>query len=258
MQSSFKQKMIKSLLDVYLLPVKINNKVKRFAQEVTLIDTVAHLRKPVQYLQSKNLLSKTPVIVDIGGAEGDTTAFFLNLLPSCVVYNFEANPQMAEVIRKRFANSNVRSHAIALSDKENILTFHITDNLLSSSYKFINGNPQFQTVQTIQVQALPLDSILANETAVNEIDILKLDVQGAELDVLNGARNTLKKTKIIVVEQAVQSPYSGGSIYFEVDQFLRGAGFDLLDIVITYRKDGLILSEFDSIYIQKKYNTQSV
>ena len=94
---------------------------------------------------------------------------------------------------------------------------------------------------------------MEKENSINEIDILKLDVQGAELDVLKGANQTLKKTKMLIVEQSVESPYIGGSKYYEVDSFLRESGFDLLDIIITYRKDGFVLTEFDSIYIQKKY-----
>jgi hypothetical protein len=49
--------MIKSILDAYLFPIKINNKLKRFAQEVILIDAAAHLSKPVRYLHLKKLLS---------------------------------------------------------------------------------------------------------------------------------------------------------------------------------------------------------
>ena len=72
---------------------------------------------------------------------------------------------------------------------------------------------------------------------------------------LRGASETLKKTKMLIVEQSVRSPYEGGSMYYEVDNYLRNAGFELLDIIITFRKEGLILTEYDSIYIQNKYNS---
>ena len=144
---------------------------------------------------------------------------------------------------------------MALSDKEGNLAFHIADNSLSSSYKIISENKQFQTLKSIIVPSFPLDTIMFKENKIMEIDILKLDVQGAELDVLNGAKETIKKTKMIVVEQSVRSPYEGGSMYYEVDNYLRNEGFELLDIIITFRKDGLVLTEYDSIYIQNKINT---
>jgi FkbM family methyltransferase len=253
MPVSYKQKLVKFLLDIYLYPVRINNRLKRFVQEVNLIDTEAHLHKPIKYLTAKKILSKNPVIIDVGAAHGDTTAYFLKLIPGCQVYNFEANPDLAAEIKKRFANQPVKTYPVALSDKADKLTFHIADNEFSSSYKEYNDNEQFQNIKSVDVDAIPLDTIMNEENSVNEIDILKLDVQGAELDVLRGANQTLKKTKMLIVEQSVDSPYIGGSKYYEVDNFLRDSGFDLLDIVITYRKDGLVLTEFDSIYIQKKY-----
>ena len=255
MKIPIKQKIIKSILDLYLLPVKANAKLKRFVQEVVLMDTAAHLSKPIQFLQSRNLISSNPVIVDIGGANGDTTSYFLRKLPHCRVFTFEANPELASGIKKRFANEAVTVHSMALSDKEGNLAFHIADNSLSSSYKIISENKQFQTLKSIIVPSFPLDTIMFKENKIMEIDILKLDVQGAELDVLNGAKETIKKTKMIVVEQSVRSPYEGGSMYYEVDNYLRNAGFELLDIIITFRKDGLVLTEYDSIYIQNKINT---
>lgn len=77
MMSSLTKKILKSILDVYLFPVKINSKIKRFAQEVIVIDSEAHLRKSIQFLQTNKLLKKNPVIIDIGGANGDVTKFFL-------------------------------------------------------------------------------------------------------------------------------------------------------------------------------------
>ena len=56
---------------------------------------------------------------------------------------------------------------------------------------------------------------------IAKIDIFKLGVQGAELVVLRSAQQTLKKTKLLIVEQSVRSPYTKGSLYNEVDDFLR-------------------------------------
>ena len=254
MPDSLKQKLINSFLNIYLFPVKISARLKKYVREVTLMDAASHLSKPVHYLKSHNLVDKNSVVIDIGGASGDTTSYFLKLLPESRVFTFEANPQLAEKIKNKFNNEKVKVFGIALSDKNTELTFYVTDNSLSSSYKPILKNEQFQTTQSIKVPARTLDSIMQNEENISTIDILKIDVQGAESDVLNGAGETLKKTKLVIVEQSVRSPYQGASMYFEVDEFLRTANFDLLDIVITYRKDGLVLTEFDSIYINKKYS----
>ena len=258
MTGTFKQKLIKSLLDIYLSPVKSNSRLKRYVQEVILMDTAAHLSKPVLFLQSKKLLSKNPVVIDIGGANGDSTEYFLKMIPNSRIYTFEANPDLASRIKERFADKSVHAYSMALSDKEGKLTFHITDNSLSSSYKTISANNQFRTVNSVEVISSPLDTVMEKEKDVSEVDILKLDVQGAESDVIRGATNTLQKTKMIIVEQSVRTPYEGGSMYYEVDDMIRKAGFELLDVIITFRKDGLILTEYDSIYTNKKYYSEKV
>lgn len=253
MSESLKKNVFKSLIDLYLSPVKSSNRLKRYIQEVVLMDAASHLSKPVQFLKRNNLISKRPVILDIGGENGDTTEYFLKLLPGSKVYNFEANPELASKIKERFTGREVNSYSLALSDKPGKLKFHITDNSYNSSYKTITGNEQFRTVKSVEVVATPLDSIMENEKDVNEIDIIKLDVQGAEADVICGASKTLAKTKLIIVEQTVRTSYEGASMYYEVDDLIRKAGFNLLDIIVTFRKDGLILSEYDSIYINNKY-----
>ncbi len=252
MTRTLTKKILKSILDIYLSPVKINSKIKRYAQEVILIDTEAHLSKAIQYLKSNNLIRKNPVIIDIGGANGDATNFFLKAFPLSRVLIFEAIPELAAQLKKKFVNLNVETFALALSDRKGTVTFNVADNLLSSSYKKIWENKQFNTLKTVEVPSLPLDVVMDKFKDILEIDILKLDVQGAELDVLSGARQTLQKTKMLIVEQSVRSNYNGGSLYFEVDELLRLAEFELLDIIITYRKDGLVLNEFDSIYIKNK------
>ena len=248
MTASLKQKFVKFILDLYLYPIKLNTNLKRYVREVILMDASEHLRKPVRFLKSNKLIGKNPVIIDIGGANGDTTSFFLKSIPHCIVYTFEAIPELALQIKNRFINQNVEISAMALSDKEGHIIFHVTDNFLSSSYKSINNNNQFHTTKSIEVPSSPLDIVLDEKKNISEIDILKLDVQG-------GAQQTLKKTKLLIVEQSVRSPYTGGSLYNEVDDFLRQNEFVLLDIVITYRNKGTILKEFDSIYINQKYKS---
>jgi FkbM family methyltransferase len=250
---SFIKKTFDQLLRIYLSPVKASEKLFRYTKEVVLLDEGEHLNKAIRFLKFHNLLQQNPVTLDIGGADGSATAHFLENFPGCRGYVFEANPQMAEKVRERFQNKPVVVHNMALSDKPGNLIFHITDNAWSSSYKTIIKNEQFNIVKSVEVPADSLDN-MARKEGLGSIDIIKLDVQGAELDVLNGGKETLAKTKLIVVEQTIRSTYQGGSEYYEVDNKLRELGFVLLDIITMYRKDGFVLNEFDSIYINRNLN----
>ena len=86
------------------------------------------------------------------------------------------------------------------------------------------------------------------------IDILKLDVQGAELSVLQGATGILKEVSFVQFEASVIEYNKGGSCYYQVDEYLRDHGFYLYDMGDLQRNKGLFRSngvgQYDSIYIR--------
>jgi methyltransferase, FkbM family len=62
--------------------------------------------------------------------------------------------------------------------------------------------------------------------ALPQIDLLWMDVQGAEAQVLRGAENTLGKTRSVFLEIAlVQSPYKGAELFHGLEQTLTKFGF---------------------------------
>lgn len=81
----------------------------------------------------------------------------------------------------------------------------------------------FQVVRTQQVQTTRLDDI--PETA--DVDLLKVDVQGAEMMVFEGAPQRLKSALIVDVEVEFIPLYKNQPLFGEIDVFLRGRGFTL-------------------------------
>jgi FkbM family methyltransferase len=92
--------------------------------------------------------------------------------------------------------------------------------------KFQNLVNLTQVVRTETMQTHRLDDI--PEAA--DADFMKLDVQGAEVDVLNGAEKMLETVTVIHTEVEFVPMYKGQPLFAEVDQRLRQAGFSLLKI----------------------------
>ncbi len=67
----------------------------------------------------------------------------------------------------------------------------------------------------------------AQRGQADPIDVLKVDVQGAELDVLRGAERSLQSVRLVELEVEFQSLYEGQPLFGEVDEFLRRRGFTL-------------------------------
>ena len=108
MTASLKQKFLKLILDLYLYPIKLNTNLKRYVLDVTLMDASERLCKPIMFLKSNKLIGKKHVIIDIGGANGETTSVFLKSIPHCIVYTFEVIPELALKIENRFINRRLK------------------------------------------------------------------------------------------------------------------------------------------------------
>jgi hypothetical protein len=80
------------------------------------------------------------------------------------------------------------------------------------------------------VNAIPLDKL-----ELFGYDFIKIDVQGAELDVLKGAAKTLESVSHILLESSIKQYNIGAPRYFEVGQYLDSIGFELIDFLdFTY------------------------
>jgi len=134
------------------------------------------------------------IFFDVGGFRGITTQFFAKYADQ--VHTFEPMPENVQSI-KQVLNvrkiSNVSVHQIALSNKQDTSDFHIYE---------IKGHNSLGKVQTfskyshtIKVPTATLD-VFAEEHSIEHIDFLKIDVEGFELEVLQGAQRLLAEGKI--------------------------------------------------------------
>src|SRR6185312_4789850 len=71
----------------------------------------------------------------------------------------------------------------------------------------------------------------ARETGTAEVDFIKLNVQGAELDILKAGGKALDTALGLLVEVAFVESYLGRPMFSDIDPFLRGAGFTFFDLL---------------------------
>jgi FkbM family methyltransferase len=137
---------------------------------------------------------------------------------------------------------------VALGTNAGTATLNVAGNWASSSLLPMNprhslAEPRSSYVETQEVEVATLDVASARFLRRDDRVYLKLDVQGAELDVLRGAARTLAQVEVLDVELSVVPLYDGAPLFGDVVSYLDDRGFGLFEIEpgFTHARTGAIL-----------------
>jgi FkbM family methyltransferase len=143
----------------------------------------------------KRVLKRDSNCVDVGCHKGDILKAILQVAPGGTHYAFEPVPTLFDTLTVEFPS--VRVSNVALSNMEGEASFqHVTSNPGYSGLKRRRYDREGETVLHIIVKTAPLDSILP---ANFRLDFLKIDVEGAELQVLQGALKTILRSRPLII-----------------------------------------------------------
>jgi FkbM family methyltransferase len=183
-------------------------------------------------------------IVDIGANRGQFALAVRTLIPSAKVYSFEPLSAPAAKFRKLFAFDNrVVLHQVAIGPKSGTTEMHVSAADDSSSLLPITElkgriHPGTAEINTQPVRVERLSSIV-NPEEIESPALLKIDVQGFELESLKGCVDLLDHFTYVYVECSFIELYRGQAFADEVIEFLRLHGFALIGIHnLSYDKKG--------------------
>ncbi len=176
-------------------------------------------------------LSKISGLIHLGANLGQERFLYdrygLNVL--WIEPNPEIFPQLQQNIAK-FAKQRAIKALIADKNREEV-DFNISSNGgESSSILDLEGHakmwPEVRYTHVIKIEALTLPSLVDEfSIRLSDYQALVMDIQGAELMVLKGAKAILSNFKFIKLEVPDFTAYSGCCTVVEVDAFMRSSGF---------------------------------
>jgi FkbM family methyltransferase len=236
------RKLADILIALYLLPLKVFTRLGLYVKGKILTHE-EHYLVAIDVIR-RYYKSDGGVIVDIGAYDGDSSIFFARALPEHKILAFEPNPlsyQKAKTNIQKY--NNVALFDFGFYKHAGSLDFYVTSNDVSSSLLSIKDFSEISLKTKIKVQVKTLDDFFASYP---NILLLKLDVQGAELDILMSGTETLKKTSLILTEVSVTEMYEGGCLYHELDRFLNAHNFLIHTIISNYNHEGT--KYFDVLY----------
>lgn len=181
------------------------------------------------------LLQNGDVAIDIGANQGlHTYPMARKVKPDGKVYSFEPIPihyhqLLDEISNNKMYASVIQMYPYALSDRDEKMEFIVNlDNTAYCSGFHKNENVSYKNTKKIIVESRKIDSIF---TGLESVKFVKIDVDGAELKVLNGAKNLLRKQRpVIAFECGDFCSKSYGYRSIEIFIFLQSLDYEIYTI----------------------------
>jgi FkbM family methyltransferase len=196
-------------------------------------------------------------IADVGANRGQFTLIARKVFPLAKIHSFEPLAESVLIFKRIFdRDPNVTLHICAIGREKTTATIHVTKDDDSSSLlpitKLQSGMfPGATEKETRQVTVLPLKQALGS-TSIPPASLLKIDVQGFELEVLIGCEDILNRFSHLYIECSFIELYEGQALAHQIIAWLEQRDFILHSVHnMYYQKNGMAL-QGDFLFTQRK------
>lgn len=221
-------------------------------------------KKMISFLKKK--IDKIDFFFDVGAHKGETIKLFNDNFEIKNFYSFEASPLTFEVLKnntnkfkKKYHNTQIFIKNLALgSEKKKIVIKHLIESS-SSTIRTINTQSKYfkkkffflkKSKHNDLFNELKVDQILLDEFVlennINNIDFIKIDTEGYELEVLLGAKRILNLTKLLLFEHHYDDMIEKNYFFSDIHHFLTNNNFKKI-----YKSKMPFRKTFEYIYENK-------
>lgn len=188
----------------------------------------------------------SPIILDIGAHIGLSTLYFKKLYPRAKVFAIEPNPQVFELLKTNLDVNHledVMPLPVAVSDQHGKREFYL--DLSPDKWQSTAGFQEKAWDETDEDNgSIMVETVKLEELIHGPIDLVKMDVEGAEQAILESSAEALNQVKHIIFEY---HPIKGNNLH-ELGKYLKDLGFHLSvfkhgDEVPFHKARGLVMVE---------------
>jgi FkbM family methyltransferase len=160
-------------------------------------------------------------IMDVGAHKGDWAQMAMQIFPEAHVIMIEPQTEMAPFLSE-IQKSSLRCHLIqaGVGSKPGELVQTIWDDYAGSSFLPATDAKLAETGKQRKTKIVTLDSILAQDYPDFVPDLVKLDIQGFELEALAGAKTFFGRTEVFILEVSLFPFIEGWPIVREIVAFM--------------------------------------
>ena len=196
---------------------------------------------------------KCNTVIDIGANKGQFALMARSCFPNAHIYSFEPLDSVANIYELLFdkdAYSNLYRYAIG--SVETYMDLHVSKRNDSSSLLPIGELqtsifPNTDEIEIQSVKVVPLNNIIHDDNLLSP-SLLKIDVQGFEMDVLIGCDELLEQFSYIYIECSYIELYKGQYLAGDIIKYLDQNYFKLMGVYNTYYDQNSIAVQSDFLF----------
>jgi FkbM family methyltransferase len=181
-------------------------------------------------------------VIDVGANEGQYAAGLLTNGYSGTIYSFEPIQKPFEQLRRKAERTpKWKAFNYGVGSKTEDIAINVSENIVSSSifsveHASVNAEPSSKIVRQEKIRLVALETFFTDEKLqLSPETLLKLDVQGFEMEVLKGCQRMLPQIRLIQAELSFVPLYQNAPLFQEVVTFLAQKGFEIYSIIPGFR-----------------------
>ena len=202
-------------------------------------------------------------VIDVGANVGQFAIASVMTWPGVKVHSFEPVPETVSILKKNVSKlPNVRVYPVALGEREGECSFHVNSHSHSSSILSLAQShraafPEACETRTMMVELTTLNKVYADIELTPPV-LLKLDVQGYEVQTLKGGQRTLQRCDYVILEASFKPMYEGEVPFTGVLATMERWGFEFLRPVgwLTDPSSGEVL-QVDAFFRRRSVSSPS-
>jgi FkbM family methyltransferase len=196
------------------------------------------------------------LILDVGANEGDFSAAVLGVAPDVTIMAVEPSPAPLARLRERVAGRpNVTVVPKAVAAESGTARFNVTEHDHNASLRqprtdemgTLYRHEGWGVREVLEVETVSLDELADGR----DVSLLKLDVQGGEMEAIRGGREALARTGAVLMEVTFVSHYEDDATFQELNRAMLDLGFELGGISSPGRAPDGVPTWADACYVRR-------
>lgn len=198
--------------------------IKKIIKKIPIAFTQNQQYDKQTTLVIKKVCQENSNCVDVGCHKGEVLDIMRKYAPKGHHFGFEPIPELYQALQSKYSKTEAQIFDIALSNEKGIKTFNfvVSNPAYSGLIKRQYDKPHEQDT-SIEVRVDLLDHIIPEDTP---IALMKIDVEGGEMGVLEGGQQTILRAKpIIIFEHGMGASDYYGTKPEQLYDFLKSCGY---------------------------------